>query len=419
VHCLHCNRSFAEDANYCSHCGARLVSEQLGDRNNKFQLDSAGIELSLAEQSAASERVGDNSNNSLAKVKSKVGLWITVSALLVFILITAGAVFLYYQHELNINNEVLRLQQDARTAALAGKYDDALAKLHTASAKRPQFAALQSDEDIVLHAIELEGLLNNAEDQINAGAALEAEKQLDQAQAKLTGRKEPVYSKLRGKLDELSVGLKVHKLSKEMNYANSIKQISDHLHTVSGLAGEEADDLKEQLQNRLIDLSTKEASEYLRKKNYSKALSIVEQALALVNGNSELLTLQDKIRQEQAKYEREEQRRIEQAMQKAAEEDLINQTAAVEVVKIDRKLDEEGNLVIEGYLRNAATKPIHSVEVEYSIYDLNGNKVSSGTASASPDYIEAGETMKFLTTVYGVFVDDCTVTIDHATWYLD
>lgn len=419
MHCLHCNRSYAEDANYCSHCGAKLDTQQLGDYIEGNPLSAAELNPSLREQAAAIEVVDSKPESSRGRVKSKVGIWIKISALLAFALTASGAVFLYYQYELNINNEVLKLQQDARTAALAGNYDDALAKLHVASAKRPQFNALQSDEDIVLHAIELEGLLNKAEEQIQAGAALEAEKQLDQARSKLTGRKEPVYSKLRGKLDELSVGLKVHKLSKEMYYATTIKQITEHLHAVSGLAGGEADALKDELQSKLIDLSTKEANDFLKKKNYTKASAIVEQALALVIGSPELLSLQDKIRQEQAKYEREEQQRIEQAMQKAAEEDLINQTAAVEVVKIDRMLDEEGNLVIEGFLRNAATKPIHSVEVEYSIYDASGKKVSSGTASASPDYIEAGESMKFYTTVYGVFVDDCTVVIDHATWYLD
>ncbi len=438
MHCRHCNRNFAQDAVYCSQCGQKLAySEALNKAEIQVHGHYAITELKSAADEQTAALVAETSalpevltrketavyeavpREEYRKSKSRLGIWVTFTLLLTCALATSIGVFTYYQYEMNINNEVLKLQQDARTAALGGHYDEALALLHKASSKRPQFYALQSDEDIVLHAIELEQLIAEAENKLNQESAIEAGKQLDEAQSKLTGRKEPVYSKLRGKLDELTVALKVHRLNNELAYAGTIKQVTEQLHAVNKLAGEGAGELKEKMLSKLIRLSTEEANGYLKKKSYTKALTSVDQALVFAPDDEELLELHELIKKEQQKYEQEEQKRIEQAMQKAAEEDLINQTAAVEVIKIEQTIDEFGNMLIEGSLRNAATRPIHSVVIEFTVYGQNGEKLTSGSETVTPNYIEAGEKMSFTSNIFGVYWQDSKVVIDHASWYLD
>lgn len=131
------------------------------------------------------------------------------------------------------------------------------------------------------------------------------------------------------------------------------------------------------------------------------------------------MTLAKKITDAQADYEKREQRRLEQAMQQAAAEDLKNQTAAVEVVKIESTLDEFGDLNIVGELKNAATRPIYSISVQFIVYDADGKEVGKGKAEATPDYVDPGQKITFNSTVYGVYVENTTVVVDHATWYLD
>lgn len=139
----------------------------------------------------------------------------------------------------------------------------------------------------------------------------------------------------------------------------------------------------------------------------------------MVKGDADLTSLMKRVEDEQKRYEQAEQQRIEQAMQRAAEEDLINQTAAVEVVSTDHTLDEFGDLTIVGVMKNAATRPIYEVKVEFTVQSMDGEVFGKGSASATPNYIEPGEQLSYTATIYGVNTKDVVVVVDHATWYLD
>lgn len=129
--------------------------------------------------------------------------------------------------------------------------------------------------------------------------------------------------------------------------------------------------------------------------------------------------LLESIHAEKQAFEQAEQERIERAMQKAAEEDLLNQTAAVEVVKVDTSFDETGVFNIHALLKNAATRPIYSVEIQYSVRGKDKQILKKGTSIAMPNYIEPNESFTFDATVEGIEETDATVIIDHVTWYLD
>ncbi|MFD2115366.1 FxLYD domain-containing protein [Paenibacillus yanchengensis] len=398
---------------------AAAIIEQHALAEMQFSMqEHAASQAQWISGESAERRIVEQTTSTTPR-KNKLAIGIILSLLLTVTLVAVAALFYYYQHEVEVNNRVLKLQQDARTKALAGEYDEALILLHQASNHRPQFAALLADEEVLYHAIELEELLQGAEQSIEEGSTVEAEQQLDQARSRLTGRKEPLYFKLRSKLDELTVGLKVQKLSRELQFTNSIGRITEQLHTVSTLGGDEAAVLKESMLEKLVELSSSEAANLLKKKNYSKALETIDVALQFTQGNKALDLLRKQVVDAQRQYEQAEQQRIEQAMQKAAEEDLINQTAAVEVIHIEHTFDEFGNMTIEGLLRNQATRPIHTIEVQFTVYDLEGNELDSGSAKVTPDFVEAGEQMVFTSTIYGAFWQECKVVVDHATWYLE
>lgn len=425
LYCHHCIRSFPDDARFCSQCGRRLHSLRVVEPEKQAlwnePADGQAAALEIMGTDANLLHIDERSVMAEGKpaTQPSVWNWLMPMGLILLAAAATAAVYLYYQYETGRNEIVLRLQAEAKAAALGGEYDQALALLAEAAGIRPGFDALRADEEIIGHVIELERLAREAEERLASGAAREAGGSLDRLKSEMSGHKEPIYDKLRSKLDDLSMELTLLELDGEVETLQTVKELGELLNVVNGLIGEEAASLRERIMKSIRELTTAEADELVQRKNFTAALSAVARALAWAREDVELLGLQQRIRSEQARYEQAEQQRIEQAMQQAAEEDLINQTAAVEVVETERTVDEFGDLTIVGTLRNAATRPIYAVSVDYTLLGVSGNVIAKGHAEATPHYIEPGERMTYTATVYGVYSEETTVVIDHATWYLD
>lgn len=354
----------------------------------------------------------------IRKRGAKGSLWAWLLPI-ILALVTAGSVFGYYIYQAGINDSVIKLQAEAKSAALAGRYDEAQALLKEAAEARPAFAAVQKDAEIVAIAAELSQSVTAAAKLLEEQKLAEAEQTIEKAGNELDGHTEPIFTRVKEQLGNYSVKLGVMKLTVELADAKTVDELAAKLNVAKHLEGEEAAAVREQIVAKIVDISMKEAESLLKKKNYSDALDAASKGLTYAKDNVKLTELEKKITEARADYEKDEQQRLEQAMQQAAAEDLKNQTAAVEVIQIDSTLDEFGDLNIAGELKNAATRPIYSITVKFIVYDAEGNEVGSGTAVASPDYVEPGEKITFTSTVYGVYVENTTVVVDHATWYLD
>lgn len=408
---------------YCSQCGTRLT-----DGGAKAAEAETSSEEAAAGYSGPADVIHSSSDSFAIPIDSQDRsrrereggaarrIWLVPAALAV---VVAGSLYAYYDYETRINDRVIGLQQQAREAALAGKHDQALALLADASSKRPGFAPLKADSAIVRRAANIEALLASSGEQMTSGDLIEAERLLVQVKEDLKDNVEPIYDSAKAKYDERNKSLTLMKLKQELETAATVDELAAKLNVATELEGEEAAALQERIETQIVELSTDEAERLLDKKSYSGALAAANKALLYVKNDERLLSLKQKIEQAKASYEQAEQRRIEQAMQKAAEEDLKNQTAAVEVVSIESTIDEFGDLNVHGELKNAATRPIYSVVVSFTVYDAQGNELGSGTAEAAPSYIEPGESMSFFGTVYGIYDENSTVVVDHATWYLD
>ncbi|WP_442050711.1 FxLYD domain-containing protein [Paenibacillus sp. 2TAB19] len=420
VHCHQCGKLQPEDAVYCNKCGKQLLIE--ADEQSLVTAIDAVIDT-IENESAVSAELSHSyiqAQQDVVVIRQRNGgswwMWLTPVALAV---LAAAAVTVYYGHESRLNDKVILLQQQAREDALAGKYEEALASLDEAAGFRPDFAPVQADKDIIKRAAGYEELLESAKGHLAGGKLIEAERLLIQVKEDLKDTVEPIFTQAKKSLDSLSGELALHKLTQELDTSTTINELAAKLNIASGLDGDEAIAVREQIKAKIVDIGYEEADSLLNKKKYNDAMDAVDKALLYVSDDERLLGLKSKISNEKDKYEQAEQQRLEQAMQKAAEEDLKNQTAAVEVVRIEGTLDEFGDLIIHGELKNAATRPIYTVVVEYTVYDAQHNKIGTGTAEATPDYIEPGEAMSFSGTVYGVYVENTTVVVDHATWYLD
>jgi hypothetical protein len=420
LHCYHCARSFAEDAIYCSQCGRKLqagtLSEQTDDWPAALSEEAAALAIDKSIDDVG--RMPDVSGRQEAG-RSGAGGWIVAAFLACLAVVVAAVVYFYYDYEQNVNERVLKLQSEAKAAALSGKYEEALDLLSEAKAARPEFKSLAADEEIIHHVLKLDEMAQETERLLAAGLASEAEKSFEDFQSELSGRKEPIYDKMNEKLAEYNMKLTIIQLTADLESLTTVKEHGELLNVVNGLIGEEANALREEIIARIRNITKENVDDLVDKKSFSGAVLLIDQALAWAKGDEQLLALKAEVKEKQNAYVQREQQRIEQAMQRAAEEDLINQTAAVEVLRTEGLLDEFGDLTITGYLKNKATRPIYSVSIEYSVLDKEGNRLGGGTASVVPNYIEPGEEMTFTAVLYGVYNDETEIVVDHATWYLD
>lgn len=391
MYCHQCVKSYATDTRFCSECGRKLHSTAIAEATEVKQTDqkaaSTGFLLPLG----------------------LVGL----------ICMVAATVFLYYLHENRVNETVLKLQLEAKDAALSGDFKLAMELLSDASEARPHFAALAADLEIINHAAQLGKLTEQVEISLSSGMTDDAAKGINELDSAISSHNEPVYDQIKEKLEVLHEELMLQRLAQELGHLTTVKEYGEILSVVNGLTGEKSEALSDQIVLEIQKLTEAEAADLLARKNYMAALDAVNGALWWLRDDEALLALKNRIMEEQAKHERQEQQRIELAMQRAAEEDLINQTAAIEVVGTEQSLDGLGRLTVIGILKNAATKAIYSVSVELIVQSEGGKVLGKGTAVATPDYIEPGEQMSFTATINDVYEQNTVIVVEHATWYLD
>ncbi|UNK19030.1 FxLYD domain-containing protein [Paenibacillus sp. N3/727] len=337
---------------------------------------------------------------------------------LMLLLTTAMGLSVYYVYEDKVNKDVNQLQMQAQKKALEGKYEESIKLLDTALTKRPDHYGILLDRGIAAEANELEEQLAQARSSLKAKKITAAEKKLGELSKKLKSRSEPLFKPLKNDLSSSQVTLSVMKVKAELDQLATVPKLAEKLETINKLKGKEAAELEKQIISKIIEVSLSDAAERLKSNDFSGATLAVEGGLAYAKEDKRLIEQKDRILQEQAAFERAEAKRIEIARQKAAEEDLVNRTAAVEVVHMNTVLDDYGDLRVEGQVRNVATRPISSVLIELSVYNLDGSFLGSGTIDVSPYVLERGQSGEFRSVLYGAYTEGQAV-VDNITWYVE
>jgi len=428
VYCHHCERSFAEDAIYCSQCGRKLLQHNITGvqkvgiwPNNEVEHANSDVAASTEAKARrwfrnrnAAARQETNKGNSNFAIKT------TVAFIILFVIIT-GLLFRYYKVEVSVNEDVLGLQSKAKIEAISGNYEQSLQLLQKAISLRPNFSALTEDENMVIHAMRIERMGDELEQTIQLGKENEAEDLLEELRQELKGYKEPVFDKHRERLEELNMKFTILSLSNELSRLGTIEDLGNLLNVVNGLIGEEATTLKEQIIDRIRTTTTAEVNALLDRKRYTVAISVTDEALAWVRGDEVLLELKQKVKQGQAAYALAEEQRIQRAMEEAAAEDYINQTAAIELIEFEKVMNELGDIVVIADLKNVATRAIYEISISYTIVNADGTVISSGTSSVTPDYVASGEGMSFSVTLpEGThYEDNISLNIVEGSWRLE
>lgn len=427
MYCHHCHKDFAEDAIYCSQCGRKLLQHNITNKQKvgiwpNESIDPSNLELEQSyERDESASVVTHSIPTNKHELKHHNFTIKVIIGFVVLLVIISSILFHSYKVELDQNEHVLELQSNAKVAALSGDYQQALTLLEEAIALRPHYQALVKDQDIVYDALKLDRLSEELNATIEAGKESEAEVQLEQLRQELNGNKEPIFDKHREELEELNLKYTILSLTGELSSISTINDLGNLLNVVNGLIGEEAEALRNQIIDRIRTTATAEVNDLLTKKKFTVALSTTEEALAWVRTDEVLQDLKQRVKQEQAAYELAEQERIQKAMEEAAAEDYINQTAAIELINHEKVMNELGNIVVVAYLKNVATRSIYDISVNYKITDAADQVIAEGTAEVTPNYVASGEGMSFsLTLPENIqYEDELSVEITDGKWSLE
>lgn len=411
MYCHQCGAKNAPEQKTCAKCGARLLTAEV--RQAVLEV-AAGAE---AMQRPPAYQQGESVAKREDKAAGTGGVFQWLIPLLLAGCVGLG-LMLYYSHEQSVNRTVAALHQQAKKEALAGRYSQAVKLLDEASAKRPGFAALRRDRDLAAKAAGLQSQLKEAAEQLKAQKLDSGEKALKQIAAAVSEREEALFAPLKKELAADQVKLTVMKVKSGLDKLHTVDALAEKLDSLNGLSGQEAAAVKAQIIGKIVGISYAAAEKKLRDKDFAGALDEVDSGLLYAADNEKLTAYREQIVQAKQEFEEAEANRIRLAEQKAAEEDLNNRTAAVEVSGLQVVLDDYGDLQISGTVTNKATRPIDSVSISLDIYDLSGAYLGNTYASVSPYRLEPGESGDFSASYYGVY-SKAKVSVANATWYLE
>ncbi|ARK32295.1 FxLYD domain-containing protein [Halalkalibacter krulwichiae] len=414
--CQNCGEPLNEKARFCSNCGEKVIEQAIEKEPSPIEVENETMVESEVAATAESPLPQQNEKRvkRIQRTFKKGPLLIPVISLL---LVCSGVSAAYY-HETNKNEEVLHLQQAAEQAALSGEYSKAEEQLEQALHIRPAYSVLEQNLEAVRRASVYTAELAAITDQMRKQEFLDAEASLFSLKEAIGQEVDPLFEGFSELLTAKEVTIAVGKIKQELSELTTVSQLADKLNRLATLSTEEAAAVKEQILTKMVQISSEQAQQQLENKQFSAAIATINQALEYVRDHQTLLSFKEKIEQERNAFEQAEQNRLEQALEAAAQEELQNQTAAVEVISFDYEVDEFGDLYVSGEIKNVATKDISAVTIEYAVYDVEGEHLYDGSTTVYPYYIGRGEPGSFEDTVFYLF-EEVDVEIENISWYVE
>ncbi|MFC7061425.1 zinc-ribbon domain-containing protein [Halobacillus seohaensis] len=386
VICTECGSENNSGSRYCSHCGEKLSN-----------VPKEGSDVDVE--------------------PSPKNIWPVILPIAVFILI-ASVIGYTYNHSKQVNKSVLEDKNEAEELALNGKYKEAENLLVTAANQRPNYQALQTSLSSVRDVRKLDNELNQVEESIENNKLDTALENLASINNSMMKKEDRLVVTLTEKLNQLDSRITVNKINNQLKKLTSIDELAEKLNTLSGLDLEEATRVREKITEKIVSISTKNAEEAMKEKQFNEAIAAVDEGLQYVINHEKLAQLKDRVEQEKQAFEQEKLERIERAMEQAAEEDLKNRQDAVKILDVNVSEDEFGDITVKGEVQSEATKIVSSIEVTYDIINENDKVIESETAQVYPMYLNPEDKGTFEKNYYD-FENKVTVKVTNVQWYVE
>ncbi|MGY4688534.1 zinc-ribbon domain-containing protein [Salibacterium sp. K-3] len=381
MYCTSCGAQNRKGSKYCGECGSALGSN--------------------SRRAAAASR------------KWKVFCW-----MLPFIFLLGGSAFLMlaYEKETSVNQDVLRQQEEMLAAVKEGNLEEAMSANEHMLAVRPEETAFQKDKEELETAAAWIEEQSGVVKQIEALEFSEAEQAMNTLEEKAEQLPESFSDMVSGTLQETETMLVLEQTKQEIKELESVHELGGKLSTLENIENESAASLAGEIHTKIENIAFDNASDLLTQGNLSAAREKVEAGLNYIPENEKLAGLQTKIEQEQLAVEKAAQKEKEKQLIETAAEDQKNQTDAVEVVQAEASVDEQGDLHLDGEVKNNGTAVVSNVNVELAVYE-NSQHIGDVVLTASPYDIEPGRSGQFTDFYIGPY-DSVNVEVTDASWYV-
>ncbi|TCT18075.1 zinc ribbon protein [Melghiribacillus thermohalophilus] len=384
AHCPNCGTEVKNEELYCVKCGEKLPED-------------------LNRRVAAPSSTGFNK------------WWvIPITTFVVSILLIIGYYFL-------LENQITKARQTyAKGVELAedGQFSEARDTFLDALKYKDKFPAASQNAQFMEIAEEIRRLLNSSDQLKKDGEYQEALNLITDAEGKLNNYKGTVVNQLLDQIVQQRNDIKVAQLTYKLEQKPSVQDLKSLLWQAEAIQSEEANEIVQSIRKRIIDYSYSNANEKLKMNQFSDALAFVEDGLKYAPDSSKLKSLKTTIEKEKVAFETEQQQRIQQALNAAEKERERNKNDAVEIVSVQTKLDDYGDLVVKGEIKSVATVPIYSVTVIYHLIDKDGHTQLTNEVYVYPDTLFPDETGNFEFTHYDID-EELKADVEKVTWFLD
>lgn len=384
-HCPHCGSKIHEEEQFCVICGKKLpldLESRLNDAKtfNKWWFLPIGVAASLS------------------------FLFITYFLIL-------QAKYEQANHHYTLGAELMRDQ----------KYDEALTQFERSKQYKPAFSQAQIAIDFLQTTTEIDEGLTQIPEYIEKKQFKEALEYLDAFEEDLDILQGQVVNDYLNKLTRQRDIVEVEKIKEELANSPSIEKLKILLWDAESIKTEEGIEITGEIRQEIIDYIFSTASEQLNNNQFNDALLIVEDGLKYAEKSTKLQSLQSTIEREKTAFETAQQERIEQAITIAEEEEQHNRNDAIELDSVDVEYNDQGNIIVKGKVKSAATVPISSVFVEYEIYTKGNDPIITNRVFVFPDVLYPDESGNFEFTHYDVNAKrkNYLINVNKITWYVD
>jgi Flp pilus assembly protein TadD len=410
MYCEHCGKAIGSEAKFCSGCG-RPVSKKIQEMESEQvlnELPTMALNETLIKPTREEQEV---------KQKRPIyrSIWVIPVLSFVFAASTVGGTYAYEEH---VTQQVKIDQTKGEELALAGKLSDAKQVLTSILEKRPNDTSVKQDLLAIELGLQIQDKLNSAKQSLGKSKYDDALASIESATSLIDQYQGPFYDGLRKKIADGKSLVTLAQIQYQMKDKKTIEELSPLLSKAEEFNTPEAKQIIANIKNQIADIAYELANEKLQKRDFSGALSEVQQGLTYDDNNQKLLSFKDTITKQQSDFEKAEQERIEQAAIQAAKEDEKNHTAAVQVLSVQNGMDEYGDFKVYGQVKNIGTRAISMIEIFYTVYNKDGKPLGEYSTYVYPNFLNPGDTGSYEDTHYGLS-DGSRVQVTRTTWYLN
>lgn len=384
-HCPYCGSKINDDELFCTQCGKKLPHD-LDDR--------------------------------FSKEKINFRVWLVPIISFVLILAFIGGFYLFLQEQTANAKEMFAKGEEL---ALEGEYSRAESAFKEALVHKNNFPAASTNKAFMAIASSIEALLKKASDYAQKNEYQQALTTIKDAESKLINYNGEAVNLLVEDISTYRNKIKLNHLKFQMEKDLSVEELKPLLWQAESINNDDADIIAKGIRERIVSFAFSTASEQLKKKHFSNARDIVDDALKYAPESEKLTSLKTTVEKEKASFETAQQKRIEQAMNAAEQEQQLNKNDAVKLLEVNVAKNEQNETVVKGKIKSLATVPINSISITYQLLNSDGGEIASNEVYTYPDTLYPEEEGQFEYTHYDVSKElkDLKVKVKTIKWFLD